>query len=97
MKTQIPTSDARERKLLHSAFNQWLTVASDDDWQQLMALRAQFAPDQACSVIGLIRGCQKRQALRERLPVSLRQLLRERHWLQACDAVKALADGALPH
>ena len=84
------TANAQERKLFHSIFNKWLNRTSDENWQQLEKARERFAPNEVCSAVRLVRGCLARQELEQELPQSLRQLLRERNWPQACDGAIAL-------
>ena len=84
-------NDDQERRLFHSIFNEWVMAhASEEDWQQLEQARERFAPNEVCSAVRLVRGCLARQELEQELPQSLRQLLRERNWPQACDGAIAL-------
>ena len=83
------TADAQERMLFHSIFNEWLSRASDEDWQQLEQAREHFAPNEVCSAVRLVRRCLARQELVQELPLSLRQLLQERNWPQVYDDATA--------
>ena len=83
------TADAQERMLFHSIFNEWLSRASDEDWQQLEQARERFAPNEVCSAVRLVRRCLARQELVQELPLSLRQLLQERNWPQVYDDATA--------
>ena len=84
------TADAQERMLFHSIFNEWLSRASDEDWQQLEQARERFAPNEVCSAVRLVRRCLARRDLARELPQSLRQLLQERNWPPTCDGAIAL-------
>lgn len=78
-----------QRMALHSIFNAWLAQASEDDYEQLETARQAFAPHQVCSSIRLIQGCLARRELEQRLPESLRQLMKERNWPQPCADVSS--------
>ncbi|RRD55740.1 hypothetical protein EII20_13910 [Comamonadaceae bacterium OH2545_COT-014] len=88
-KSNPSEQEVKLRKQFHAIFNDWLSAAGEDEYQQLEQAREQFAPNQVCSAIRLVRGCLADPALVTQLPASLRQLLRERHWPQACADARA--------
>ena len=77
------------RKAFHSIFNTWLAQAGEGDYEQLDAARQAFAPNQVCSAVRLIQGCQADPELRQQLPATLVQLLQARNWPQLCAAESA--------
>jgi len=84
----LPLSTA-QRMAFHSIFNTWLAQASEKDYEQLDAARQAFAPNQVCSAVRLIQGCQADPALSQKLPATLVQLLQARNWPQPCAAESA--------
>lgn len=88
-KSNPSEQEVKLRKQFHAIFNDWLSAAGEDEYQQLEQAREQFAPNQVCSAIRLVRGCLADPALVTQLPASLRQLLQERHWPQACADARA--------
>ena len=77
----LPMSD-ESRKQFHAIYNDWLTNASEGDFEKLEHAREHFAPGQVCSMVSLVRGCLNNPEFRPDLPESLVQLLRERNWLR---------------
>lgn len=77
------------RMAFHSIFNTWLSQASEGDYEQLDAARRAFAPNQVCSAVRLIQGCQSDPELCQQLPKALVQLLQARNWPQLCAAESA--------
>ncbi|MGG4579419.1 hypothetical protein [Alcaligenes sp. Me129] len=71
-----------QRKNLHSIFNDWLSQASDEGFEQFLAVRHELAPAQVCSFVRLVQGCSVRQDLAQRLPGDLKQRLQVHRWLR---------------
>ena len=74
------------RLAFHSIFSTWLAQASESDYEQLDAALQAFAPNQVCSAVRLVQGCQADPVLRQQLPKTLVQLLQARNWPQLCAA-----------
>ena len=89
-KAQPLPADIEERKRIHAAFNDWVSQANDEEFQQLEQTRERFAPHQVCSIVSLIRGCLVQKELVQSLPASLRQLLQARNLPPVCADAKAL-------
>ena len=89
-KAQPLTSDVEERKRIHAVFNDWLCLATEEEFQQLEQTRERFAPHQVCSIVSLIRGCLVQKELVQSLPASLRQLQQARNLPPVCADAKAL-------
>ena len=89
-KAQPLTSDVEERKRIHAVFNDWLCLATEEEFQQLEQTRERFAPHQVCSIVSLIRGCLDQKELVQSLPATLRQLLKERNLPPTCVDAQAL-------
>lgn len=77
----IPVSD-EQRKLFHAAFNDWMSHATEVEFEQLEQARDLVAPGEVSSMLTLVRRCLSQQDLVEKLPASLLQQLRERNWLR---------------
>lgn len=71
---------AKDRRVFHQAFNDWLCAASDAELDQFAQLREQLAPNQPCSAMCLARECMTHPELTHRLPPLLRQRLQARNW-----------------
>lgn len=71
-----------QRKSLHSLFNDWLSQANEEGFEQFLAVRHELAPAQVCSFVRLVQGCSVRHDLAQRLPGDLKQRLQALHWLR---------------
>lgn len=80
-----------QRLVFHSVFNEWLTIASEADYQALCDAREQFAPNMVCSAIRLVMGCLENPELIQVFPKSLQKLLQDRNWPLVCAGEKSAA------